>query len=83
MIWFGSSAGVALSNMFPEAKNTKNYLKHGYWVSIAYVLAFFTMLQVLGFHPGSTPRTVQTAEAPAAVAAPTVAPATAPAPAAP
>lgn len=70
MIWFGSSAGVALSNMYPEAKNTKNYLKHGYWVAIAYVLAFFTMLQVLGFHPGSTPRTVQQPEAPAAVEQP-------------
>jgi len=60
MIWFGSSAGVALSNMYPEAKNTKNYLRHGYWVSIAYVAAFFTMLYVLGFHEGSRPRTVQT-----------------------
>jgi Na+/H+ antiporter NhaD/arsenite permease-like protein len=59
MIWFGSSAGVALTTMYPEARNTKLYLQKGYWVAIAYVLAFFTMLQVLGFHPGSTPRTVQ------------------------
>ncbi len=70
MIWFGSSAGVALSNMYPEAKNTKNYLRHGYWVTIAYVVAFFALLQVRGFHPGSTPRTVQQPEAPAAVEAP-------------
>lgn len=62
MIWFGSSAGVALSNMYPEAKNTKEYLKKGYWVSIAYVVAFMVMLQLLGFHPGSTPRTVQAPE---------------------
>lgn len=62
MIWFGSSSGVALSNMYPEAKNTKNYLRHGYWVAIAYVVSFFVLLQVRGFHPGSTPRTVQTAE---------------------
>ncbi len=61
MIWFGSSAGVALSSMYPEARNTKLYLQKGYWVSIAYVLGFFVMLQVLGFHPGSTPRTVQPA----------------------
>jgi Na+/H+ antiporter NhaD/arsenite permease-like protein len=67
MVWFGSSAGVALSNMYPQAKNTKEYLKAGYWVAIAYVVAFLVMLQVLGFHPGSTPRTVQHAEAPAAV----------------
>lgn len=59
MIWFGSSSGVALSNMYPEARNTKLYLQKGYWIAIAYVLAFFTMLNILGFHPGSTPRTVQ------------------------
>jgi Na+/H+ antiporter NhaD/arsenite permease-like protein len=73
MIWFGSSAGVALSNMYPEAKNTKNYLRHGYWVTIAYVVAYFVLLGVRGFHPGSTPRTVQPVEATAtAVAAPAV-----------
>ena len=83
MIWFGSSAGVALSNMYPEAKNTKNYLRHGYWVAIAYVAAFMTMLYVLGFHPGSTPRTVQTVEASAAVEAPAVEAPAAPAPAVP
>ncbi|MHB8837692.1 MAG: SLC13 family permease [Gemmatimonadaceae bacterium] len=70
MIWFGSSAGVALSNMYPEAKNTRNYLRHGYWVSIAYVIAFFVLLQVRGFHPGSTPRTVQQPEAATATAEP-------------
>jgi Na+/H+ antiporter NhaD/arsenite permease-like protein len=67
MIWFGSSAGVALTNMFPDARNAKLYLRHGYWVAIAYVLGFFAMLYGIGFHPGSTPRTVQQPEAPAAV----------------
>ena len=74
MIWFGSSAGVALSNMYPEAKNTKNYLRHGYWVTIAYIVSYMVLLAVRGFHPGSTPRTVQTVEAPAAVEAPAVPP---------
>ena len=69
MIWFGSSAGVALSSVYPEMRNTKEYLKKGYWVAIAYVLAFFTMLQVLGFHPGSTPRTVQIVDTPASAPA--------------
>jgi len=69
MIWFGSSAGVALSNMYPEAKNTKNYLRHGYWVTIAYVVAFMTLLAVRGFHPGSTPRTVQVQETTASAVA--------------
>jgi Na+/H+ antiporter NhaD/arsenite permease-like protein len=51
MIWFGSSAGVALSNMFPEAKSVGQWLWHGWHVSIAYVIGFFLMLAVLGWHP--------------------------------
>ena len=58
MIWFGSSAGVALSTMYPEARNAGQYLKKGWFVTAAYIMGFFVMLQVLGFHPGSTPRTV-------------------------
>ena len=59
MIWFGSSAGVALSSMYPEARNAGQYLKKGWYVTAAYIIGFFFMLQLLGFHPGSTPRTVQ------------------------
>ena len=44
MIWFGSSAGVALSNMFPEAKSVGAWLKHGWHVALAYVIGFFVML---------------------------------------
>lgn len=51
MIWFGSSAGVALSNMYPEAKNTFKYLKVSWHVAVAYVLGFFVMLGVVGWHP--------------------------------
>jgi Na+/H+ antiporter NhaD/arsenite permease-like protein len=51
MIWFGSSAGVALSNMYPEAKSVGPWLRHGWHVSIAYVLGFAVMLAVLGWHP--------------------------------
>ncbi len=29
MIWFGSSAGVALSNMYPEARSVGQWLRHG------------------------------------------------------
>lgn len=67
MIWFGSSAGVALSSMYPEARNAGQYLKKGWFVTVAYIVGFFFMLQVVGFHPGSTPRTVQTPVAAAAV----------------
>src|SRR5262245_48106531 len=32
MIWFGSSAGVALANMYPEAKSVGLWLRHGWFV---------------------------------------------------
>jgi Na+/H+ antiporter NhaD/arsenite permease-like protein len=51
MIWFGSSAGVALSNMFPEAKSVGLWLRHGWHVAVAYVIGFFVLLAVLGWHP--------------------------------
>ena len=53
MIWFGSSAGVALVNMYPEAKSVGLWLRHGWYVAIAYVLGFFVMLSVIGWHPHS------------------------------
>ena len=51
MIWFGSSAGVALSNMYPEAKNTVKYIKHGWHVAVAYVVGFFVLIYTIGWHP--------------------------------
>src|SRR3989454_2320838 len=51
MIWFGSSAGVALSNMFPESKSGGRWLYHGWHVTLAYVLGFFALLIVMGWHP--------------------------------
>ncbi len=50
MIWFGSSAGVALSNMYPEAKSVGLWLRHGWHVVIAYVIGFFAMLFILGWN---------------------------------
>ena len=49
MIWFGSSAGVALSNMYPEAKSVGRWLRHGWHVALAYVVGFFVMLAILGW----------------------------------
>ncbi|HUQ27605.1 MAG TPA: citrate transporter [Usitatibacter sp.] len=51
MIWFGSSAGVALSNNFPESRSVGLWLRHGWHVALAYVVGFFVMLGVLGWHP--------------------------------
>jgi len=66
MIWFGSSAGVALSNMYPDARSVGQWLRHGWHVALAYVAGFAVMLSLIGFHPGSAPR--GSAAAPAAAA---------------
>jgi Na+/H+ antiporter NhaD/arsenite permease-like protein len=71
MIWFGSSAGVALSNMYPEAKSVGRWVRHGWHVAVAYVLGFMVMLAVTGWHP--TPkRGHASASAHAAATAPAV-----------
>ena len=51
MLWFGSSAGVALSNMFPEAKSAAQWIRHGWHVVLAYVVGFIVMLVLVGWHP--------------------------------
>jgi len=51
MIWFGSSAGVALSNMYPDAKSVVSWIRHGWPIIIGYVAGFFIMLAILGWHP--------------------------------
>jgi len=51
MVWFGSSAGVALSNMYPEAKSVGAWVRHGWFVALAYVVGFFVLLAVLGWQP--------------------------------
>jgi len=57
MIWFGSSAGVALSNLYPQAKSVGLWLRHGWHVALAYVIGFFFMLAVLGWHPNPPHKT--------------------------
>ena len=51
MIWFGSSAGVALSSQFPEARNAVLWVKHGWHVAVAYLVGFFVMLAITGWVP--------------------------------
>jgi hypothetical protein len=53
MIWFGSSAGVALSNQHPEAKLVGLWLRHGWYVAVAYVVGFFAMLALVGWNSGN------------------------------
>jgi Na+/H+ antiporter NhaD/arsenite permease-like protein len=51
MIWFGSSAGVAVSNIYPEAKSVWKWLRHGWHIPVGYVLGYLTMLWLLGWNP--------------------------------
>lgn len=51
MLWFGSSAGVALSNQFPEAKSAVRWLLNGWWIILGYVIGFFALLHLVGWHP--------------------------------
>ncbi len=49
MTWFGSSAGVALASMIPEARSVKAWVTSGWHVAVAYVLGFGVLLLVLGW----------------------------------
>ncbi len=51
MIWFGSSAGVAICNRFPEAKNTLRWIKEGWHVAVAYVLGVTVYVALIGWRP--------------------------------
>jgi len=56
MIWFGSSAGVALCGMYPQGRNVAQWLRHGWHVALAYVVGFLVMMAAIGFHPDTVPR---------------------------
>ncbi len=64
MIWFGSSAGVALANLFPQAKSVGLWLKHGWHVALAYVVGFFVLYAVLGWHPNAPHKAKPVAQLP-------------------
>jgi Na+/H+ antiporter NhaD/arsenite permease-like protein len=51
MIWFGSSAGVALCNLFPEARAVSAWLAAGWPIILGYVLGFATLMLTLGWNP--------------------------------
>ena len=58
MVWFGSSAGVALSNMYPEAKSVAKWVRHGWPVIVAYVVGFGLIMTFVGWHPEPMRRAV-------------------------
>ena len=56
MIWFGSSAGVALAGMFPQARSVGAWVTGGWHVAVGYLIGFAVLLGTLGWHPDPSPR---------------------------
>ena len=61
MIWFGSSAGVALSSFFPEARSVGQWLRHGWHVAVGYVIGFAVLVAFWGWHPEPLRKSAQPA----------------------
>ncbi|MGC1391535.1 MAG: SLC13 family permease [Bacteroidales bacterium] len=51
MIWFGSSAGVAITNKFPEARHVGRWVKYGWHVIVAYIIGFTILYFTMGWEP--------------------------------
>jgi len=51
MIWFGSSAGVAVSNLFPEARSVGQWLRHGWPIAVGYIAGFGALWLLLDWRP--------------------------------
>ena len=51
LLWFGSSAGVAVANRYPEVKSVVAWLRAGWHVALAYPIGFAVMLALLGWQP--------------------------------
>jgi hypothetical protein len=51
MVWFGSSAGVAVASQFHQARSVGLWLRHGWYIPIAYAFGLGVMYLLLGWHP--------------------------------
>lgn len=51
MIWFGSSAGVAITNKFPDARDVVQWVRNGWHVAAAYIIGFFALYLIMGWEP--------------------------------
>ncbi len=51
MVWFGSSAGVAITNKFPEGRDVFLWIRKGWHVAVAYVIGFFVLYLTMGWEP--------------------------------
>ena len=51
LLWFGSSAGVAIAGLYPESRNALRWATAGWHVALAYLVGFWVILAILGWHP--------------------------------
>ncbi|MGZ3183173.1 MAG: citrate transporter [Telluria sp.] len=51
MLWFGSSAGVALTGQYPEARSVLGWLRGGWHVVLGYLAGMAAIVMLLGWHP--------------------------------
>lgn len=51
MLWFGSSAGVAITSTYPEARSVRLWIKAGWHVALAYVVGFAALMAWPGWRP--------------------------------
>lgn len=55
MLWFGSSAGVALTNEYPEGRSVAAWLRQGWYIPLAYALGFAALVLIAGWRPEAIP----------------------------
>lgn len=51
MVWFGSSAGVAITNKFPEGRDVITWIRKGWHIAPAYIIGFFMLYVIMGWEP--------------------------------
>jgi len=53
MLWFGSSAGVAVAGLFPEAKSVTRWMRAAWHVPLAFLLGFLALYALRGWNPSA------------------------------
>jgi hypothetical protein len=54
MVWFGSSAGVALTNLYPAGRSVGDWLREGWFVPLSFVFGFLLMVAARLAFTGAT-----------------------------
>jgi Na+/H+ antiporter NhaD/arsenite permease-like protein len=55
MVWFGSSAGVALTAQYPQARSIGTWVRRGWFVPLGYAVGFAALVLLFGYRPTSAP----------------------------